>query len=70
MSKNEKQEHVAIEQMSRRKSSTAYLSAKRAKVPVTVVRGDTIYQEVEGNSIVIGKVSPSVKLTQKVVVLK
>ncbi len=70
MSTSEKKEHAAIEKMVNRKSSTAYLSARRAKVPVTIVRGDTIYRVKDGENIAIGTVSPKVKVTQKVVVLK
>lgn len=70
MSTSEKKEHAAIEKMVNRKFSTAYLSARRAKVPVTIVRGDTIYRETRGESVVVGKVPPMVKVTRKVVVLK
>ena len=70
MSTSEKKEHAAIEKMVNRKSSKAYLSARRANIPVTIVRGDTIYRETRGESVIVGKVPPMVKVTRKVVVLK
>lgn len=70
MSTSEKKEHAAIEKMVNRKSSKAYLSARRANVPVTIVRGDTICRETRGESVIVGKVPPMVKVTRKVVVLK
>ena len=70
MSTSEKKEHAAIEKMVNRKSSKAYLSARRANIPVTIVRGDTIWRETRGESVIVGKVPPMVKVTRKVVVLK
>ena len=70
MSTAERKEHQAIEQMTKRVSSTAYLSARRANIPVTFARGGVIYRVTNGESVVIGEVSPAVKVTQKVVLLK
>ena len=70
MSTAERKEHKAIDQMAKRKQSTAYRTTRRANVPVTVVRRDVIYCVKDGESIAIGTVSPKVKVTQKVVLLK
>lgn len=70
MSTAERKEHKAIEQMTKRVSSTAYLSARRANIPVTIARGGVIYRVTNGERVAIGKVSPAVKVTQKVVLLK
>lgn len=56
--------------MTKRVSSTAYLSARRAKIPVTFARGGVIYRVTNGERVAIGEVSPAVKVTQKVVLLK
>ena len=70
MSTAERKEHQAIEQMTKRVSSTAYLSARRAKIPVTFARGGVIYRVKDGECVAIGTVSPKVKVAQKVVLLK
>ena len=70
MSTAERKEHQAIEQMTKRVSSTAYLSARRANIPVTFARGGVIYRVTNGERVAIGEVSPAVKVTQKVVLLK
>ena len=56
--------------MTKRVSSTAYLSARRANIPVIVARGGVIYRVTNGERVAIGEVSPAVKVTQKVVLLK
>ena len=70
MSTTEKREHKAIDQMAKRKQSRAYLSARQANIPVTVVRRNVIYRVKDGECIAIGTVSPKVKVAQKVVLLK
>lgn len=70
MSTAERKEHKAIDQMAKRKQSTAYRTARQANIPVTVVRRDVIYCVKDGESIAIGTVAPKVKVTQKVVLLK
>ena len=70
MSTAERKEHQAIEQMTKRVSSTAYLSARRANIPVTFARGGVIYRVTNGERVAIGTVSPKVKVAQKVVLLK
>ena len=70
MSIVEKQEHAAIERMLRQKQSSAYVAARKANIPVTVVRGETIYRVTKEGSEAIGSVEPKVRLTQKTIVLK
>ena len=70
MSEIEKKENKAIERMVGQKSSAAYRSARRAKIPVTVLRGEVIYRVTSEGSFAIGKVDPKVTVRQKVVTLK
>ena len=70
MSLTERQEHAAIERMSRQKQSSAYVTARKANIPVTVVRGDTIYRVTKEGREAIGRVEPKVRLTQRTIVLK
>jgi hypothetical protein len=70
MTKTEKQEHKAILRLVEQKSSAAYRSARKANIPVTVQRGDTIYCVTNEGSVAIGKVPPMVKVPQLVVKLK
>ena len=70
MSQSERQEHKAIEQMVNGKPSAAYASARRKNIPVTVLRGNTIYRVTREETVAIGKVSPAVKVTQRVITLK
>ena len=70
MSRTEKQEYKAIERMSSAKQSAAYRSARRANIPVTVVRGDTIYRVTNEETVAIGTIAPSVKVTQQVISFK
>ena len=70
MSIVERQEHAAIERMLRQKQSSAYVAARKANIPVTVVRGETIYRVTKEGSEAIGSVEPKVRLTQKTIVLK
>ncbi|MBQ3690404.1 MAG: hypothetical protein II937_11180 [Bacteroidales bacterium] len=66
----EKQEHAAIAHMLKRKQSAAYVSARRANIPVTVVRGDTIYRVTRESSEAIGTIEPKVKVSQRIIALK
>lgn len=70
MSLTERQEQAAIERMLRQKQSSAYVAARRANIPVTVVRGDTIYRVTKEGSEAIGNVEPKVRPTQRTIVLK
>ena len=56
--------------MTKRVSSTAYLSARRANIPVTFAREGVIYRVKDRECVAIGTVSPKVKVAQKVVLLK
>ncbi|MBR2168272.1 MAG: hypothetical protein IJ920_08205 [Paludibacteraceae bacterium] len=66
----EKQEHAAIAHMLKRKQSAAYVLARRANIPVTVVRGDTIYRVTRESSEAIGTIEPKVKVSQRIIALK
>ena len=46
--------------------SGEYRSARRANIPVTVVRRNTIYRVTNEECVPIGKVEAAVKVTQKV----
>ena len=70
MSRVELQERKAIEQMANGRPSAAYAYARRKNIPVTVVRGDTIYRVTKEETVVVGKVAPAVKVAQRVVNLK
>lgn len=70
MSGVEKQEHIAIANMLKPKQSAAYVSARKANIPVTVLRGNTIYRVTREGSEAIGAVKPKVKISQRVIVLK
>ena len=52
------------------KLSSGYLSARRANIPVTVVRGETIYRVTKEGKTAIGSVAPKVKVNLRTVVLK
>ena len=66
----ERQENAAIGRLNGSSQSAAYRSARRANIPVTVLRKDTIYRVTNESSVVIGKVEPTVKVVQRVVTLK
>ena len=70
MSEVERQEHAAIAHMLKAKQYAAYVSARRANIPVTVVRGDTIYRVTREGSEAIGTIEPKVKISQRVIALK
>lgn len=70
MSRIEKQENAAIERMTSAKQSAAYRAARRANIPVTVLRGDTIYRVTNEETVAVGTVVPPVKVTQRVISLK
>lgn len=69
MSIVERQENKMIEKMVG-KPSSGYLSARRANIPVTVVRGETIYRVTKEGKTAIGSVAPKVKVNLRTVVLK
>ena len=69
MSRTEQQENAAIARLTNGRQSAAYRSARRANIPVTVVRGDIIYRVTNEGSVAIGKVPPKVKVIEKTVVL-
>ena len=56
--------------MLKRKQSAAYVLARRANIPVTVVRGDTIYRVTRESSEAIGTIEPKVKVSQRIIALK
>ncbi len=66
MSKAEKLENEAIERLTKGGPSGEYRSARRANIPVTVVRRNTIYRVTNEECVPIGKVEAAVKVTQKV----
>lgn len=70
MSRVERQENAVLERLTGQKQSAAYRSARRANVPVTVLRGETIYRVTNEGSVAIGKVEPKVRITQRVFSLK
>lgn len=70
MSRVERQESAVLERLTGQKQSAAYRSARRANIPVTVLRGETIYRVTNEGSVAIGKVAPKVRITQQVFSLK
>ena len=70
MSRVERQENAVIERLTGQKQSAAYRSARRANIPVTVLRGETIYRVTNEGSVAIGNVEPKVRITQQVFSLK
>lgn len=70
MSRIERQENAELERLTEQKQSAAYRSARRANIPVTVLRGETIYRVTNEGSVAIGKVEPKVRITQQVFSLK
>lgn len=70
MSRVEKQENAVLEQLTGQKQSAAYRSARRANIPVTVLRGETIYRVTNEGSVAIGKVEPKVKVTKRVITME
>ena len=70
MSRIERQVNAELERLTGQKQSAAYRSARRANIPVTVLRGETIYRVTNEGSVAIGKVEPKVRITQQVFSLK
>lgn len=70
MSRVERLENAELKRLTGQKQSAAYRSARRANIPVTVLRGDTIYRVTNEGSVAIGKVEPKVRITQQVFSLK
>jgi hypothetical protein len=70
MSYTEKKEKAAIEKMISRGQSAPYRAARRMNIPVTVTRGGVIYRVTNEESVPVGKAAPSVKVKDKVIVLK
>jgi len=70
MSRLEKQENEVLERLTGQKQSAAYRSARRANIPVTVLRGETIYRVTKEGSVAIGKVEPKVKISHQVFSLR
>jgi len=70
MSSVERQENAELKRLAGQKQSAAYRSARRANIPVTVLRGETIYRVTNEGCVAIGKVEPKVKVTQRVITME
>lgn len=70
MSRVERLENAELKRLTGQKQSAAYRSARRANIPVTVLRGDTIYRVTNEGSVAIGTVEPKVKVTQRVITIE